>query len=164
MVKACLVENVQFSGPWSEYRTEFEQNDNQILHIIQTFANNLTGYCYSKITPWSAFIRGWIAVRYLIIITSTWLRYQSFDNHLEDQPRVGTPISWSLKLSLFKWCPYEKSIFGKRRLSQICPKEVIVVSFMKFGFWRLKLNPTNFEFPSWQGSNLTAPFARPLPG
>ena len=29
---------------------------------------------------------------------STWARYQSFDNRLEDKPRVGTPICQSLLL------------------------------------------------------------------
>ena len=28
---------------------------------------------------------------------SIWLRYQNFDNRLEDEPRVGTPIHWSLE-------------------------------------------------------------------
>ena len=36
-------------------------------------------------------------------------RYQSFDNHLEDKPPVGTPICRSLKLSLFKWQCHSKT-------------------------------------------------------
>ena len=44
------------------------------------------------------------------------------------------------------WCPYETSNFGNRCLSQKCPKQVIVINFMKLLVCMLMLNPTYFQF------------------
>ena len=35
------------------------------------------------------------------------------------------------------WCPYEPLYFGKRRISQIWPKDNIIVYFMNFAKRRL---------------------------
>ena len=86
--------------------------------VNQTSANNLTGCRYSKITQNSAFtgvsIRVsmvvcmyiWVGLEFVLCMStilgyhyraSTRLRYQRFDNHLDDKPRVRTLIHRSLK-------------------------------------------------------------------
>ena len=54
----------------------------------QTSENNLTGKPYSSKTRQLNFY-------------GFWFRYQEFDNCLEEEPRVGTPIGQSLRQSVF---------------------------------------------------------------
>ena len=63
----------------------------RIRVTYQTSVNYSTGYCYLKRTRQSAFIRGRIPSRMAA-------RYQSFNNRLEDNPKVRTPICHSCYL------------------------------------------------------------------
>ena len=108
----------------------------------QTSANNSTGYYDMKITLKSAFIRGWIpcpiVVRYSSLHihnrllqfiycyhyqASTWLRYQRFENCLEVEPQVGTPICrsllWTIFLKLVS-ARFSLTIFIKHNCAKSC--------------------------------------------
>ena len=72
----------------------------------QTSASYSSADHYSKITENSAFIWGQLLgqifmnrvnmIRVFHYRALTWLRYQSFHNRLENEPRVETLIHWSL--------------------------------------------------------------------
>ena len=70
-----------------------------------------------------AFIPHGIAVRYSVMGFQYWastrLRYQNFDNHLEDEPRVGIPIRQSLQVS-----PNQSLVLtvGMERVKKLGPK------------------------------------------